>query len=133
MHTFGLCIGVVCVTSVLGVIGQISDLRSPCRRRTGVVCTLAATLCVDILVLVLATQGLGTDVGREGDHRLSCVLATTLGRNDDHTVRSTDTIKCGCSLTLQDVDALNVLGVDINTTVGEVGTCYRVTCREVRC
>ena len=75
-------------------------------------------------MLVLAAQRLGTHVGREGDHGLGSILAAALGGDDDHTVRSTDTVQGRSSLTLQDVDALNILGVDINTTVGEVGTCH---------
>ena len=121
------------VATVTRIVRQISDLRTPCRRRVGVVSSLAATLSIYILMLELAAQCLGTQVHREGYYRLLSSLATTLGCDQDHTVRGTDTIKGRSSLTLQHADVLNVIRVDINATVGEVSTCYRVTCREVRC
>ena len=128
MHAVCLSIGIIRIAAISGIIGQFGNLRTPSRRRTRVVCTLTATLSIYILMFVLAAQCLGTDVGRESDDRLGSIFATTLGRDDDYTVRSADTIKGRSCLTLQHVDTLNVLRINIDATVGEVGIRYRVTC-----
>ena len=112
------------VATIFRIVRQLADLRTPCRRRVGVISSLTATLSIYILMLELAAQRLCTEVCGEGNYRLLNIFATTLGGDQDHTVRSTDTIKGRSSLTFQHVDALDVIRVDINATVGEVGTCH---------
>ena len=79
------------------------------------------------LGLDLRNRGNGGEshVGVKGDDRLSTGdILTALGGDDDHTVAGAHTVQGGSGLTLQDVDALNVVRVDIQGAVGIVGTSH---------
>ena len=85
-------------------------------------------------MLELTRNTLSAKVGAYRNLRtIKTILCSTLCGNDNHTIRGTDTIKSRSSLTLKHVDALNILWIDINTTVGIVGTCNRRTGIEVGC
>ena len=65
------------------------------------------------------------DIRREANLRFAFFQPfTTFGCDDNHTIGSTDTIKCRSSLSFQDVDTFNIIRVDIYRTVGEVGSAH---------
>ena len=127
VFTILLCICIICVTTVCCIISQVWNLRSPTHGRWWVVRIHAVTLCINSLTLKLLAHCLCTQVGRECNLRTTTICLTTLGGNDDDTIRGTDTIEGRSCLTLQYIDALDIVWVDIDRTVCLVGTSYRST------
>ena len=66
-----------------------------------------------------------TEVGRYCNHRFVGLERAAFCSDDNNTIGSTDTIEGRGGLTFEHVDALDVLGVDIDGAVGDVGTCNR--------
>ena len=69
----------------------------------------------DLNALFLLAPGHTTVVG----NARTLSAAAFLGGDDDDTVRTTATIDGGCRGVLEDVEALDVLGVDDGQTIGE--------------
>ena len=127
--------------SVVGVIGQILDLGTPCHGTGGTVCRrinrtviihrVTITLGIHSLTLELARYAVGCNVEVQGDGRFLTVDPAALGRDDNHTVAGTHTVQGACGLTLEHVDALDVIRVQVNRAVGIISTRHTLTCREV--
>ena len=111
-----------CVEEVFCIV--ICLWSSP-RVKTGC-CTLGnITLCVCLLELRQTADYIEADIRREANLRFAFFQSfTTLGCDDNHTIGSTDTIKCRSSLSFQDVDTFNIIRVDIYRTVGEVRSAH---------
>ena len=75
------------ITTIIGIVGQINDLRTP---RVWVVhrtiAVDAITLCINVLMLELTAQRLCTHVSCKGDNWLLDHLTATLGGDKDDTI-----------------------------------------------
>ena len=89
------------------------------------------TLRVHGLALKLARHAVGSDIEIDADGRSLTVDTATLGGNDNDTIAGAHTVKRTGGLSLQHVDALDVIGVQVNRTVGIIGTGNTLSCREV--
>ena len=115
---------VIRVTSIRCIVGKFRNLRSPRSSRSGTEYP-TRTLCVCFLELRQTTDYIEADIRREANLRFAFFQSfTTLGCDDNHTIGSTDTIKCRSSLSFQNVDTFNIIRVDIHCTVGEVRSAH---------
>ena len=127
------------VAAIGRVVGQVADAGPPAHRRGGVEAQpllriAVIALCPLLLHLRAARHRLGAEVGGEGDVRApDRESPSAFGGDDHHAVRGPDAVE-GCGrLPLQHVDALDVVGVDVDGAVGNVGTAHALSGREVGC
>ena len=125
------------VAAIGGVVGQGADAGAPAHRRGGVEAQgllRIAVIALGPLALHLRTsrQRLGAEVGGEGDVRSANRQSpAAFGGDDHHAVRGPDAIeRCG-RLPLEHVDTLDVVGIDVDGAVGDVGTAHTLPRREV--
>ena len=132
MHAILLRVLVVGFTAVTRILGKVGDQRTP---GNGCVRNVLACTSLRILELDLGIDGRGVEsvVGAECDVRLAGPGGgALLGGDDDHTVGSAHAVQGGSGLAFQDVDALDVVRIDIQGTAGIVGTGHGIAGADVR-
>ena len=132
VHSVGVGVAVGDISAVAGIVRKFADERTPGKR--GLRAVLAAGT-LGVLVLDLRIDGRRVEgiVRGEGDGGLARLGGGTLLRgDDDDTVGGAHSVEGGSGLALQHVDALDVVGIDIQRTAGIVGTGHGVAGAEVR-
>ena len=120
------------VASISRVISQLRDQRSPRGLSSRLILT-TWTLGISWLQLRLAWHLVHTQRRGKRDLRFALLsVLTALCRYNDHTVRSSHTVEGGSGLTFQDIDALDVIRINIEGAVGIIRSWGRVTCVIIR-
>ena len=122
--------------AAVGVVGDVGGIAGVLARHLGTPAVDADATGLDEVALFVEGGGnyAGTvdilDFGSDeslvhgdvrGEVHIELAFLTLLGGNHEYTVGSTRTVECGSVGTLQDVDALDVVGVDLRKGVTAFG------------